>query len=378
MNIKIHKMEPWLSKYADYKYNLSESGVENVTLKDIFQNAQIDYDKFFCTSLKDNDTLGSCQLRSQIASLYDNSTTKDQVLVTNGTSEAILLFFLLKNRPSVEVIVFDPVFQTLSEIPSYLGLVVKHIELKQENNFRINFSELESIIDKNKQTIIVINNPQNPTGMLLSNEDINQFCKIENKYENVEFLIDEHYRFINYYDNSVLPSLFDQFKKKTVVGSMIKCFGCVGLRIGWLVGEKNIVNACRNIKDYTTHSTNSGIDYISLQVLKSRDKYIEKYSKMICNNINIVEQLIDKNSDIISWVKPEGGIVCFPSFIKKVNVKRILSELAEKYKVVFLPGEYFGYYNSFRICLGIENLKFSEAMRLFDLFLKKYRDEGLI
>lgn len=169
--MNLHKMEPWLNESKTCMYNLSESGFRNLTYKDIFEKANISVKDLLSLSLDDMDTKGSENLRKEISKIYNNISTK-QILVTTGTSEAILLFFMQMKDEKVDVIYFSPVFQTLIEIPKFMGLQLKEVKLKETNNYRINYKELDKIIDDNRTTVIIINSPHNPTGMVINDYDI--------------------------------------------------------------------------------------------------------------------------------------------------------------------------------------------------------------
>lgn len=128
---------------------------------------------------------------------YDNISI-DNIMVTSGSSEALLVYFMVKYRPGSNIVVLAPAFQSLSDMPEYLGYEVRKLNLRKENDFRIDMNELKSSIDENTK-ILVLNNPHNPTGMRLTVEEIKQIKKIL-VGTNVEVLADEHYRFLPHTD----------------------------------------------------------------------------------------------------------------------------------------------------------------------------------
>lgn len=369
MEINQHLMEPWLMKNQFIKYNLGNSGVEDQTLESILSQTNTDVSELMQISLCDNDTYGSIELRKTIASLYEG-VHYNNIMVTTGTSEAIFLYFATKFKKNANVIIPVPAFQTLSEVPYYLGFEVRYLKLKKENGFRINANELEELIDQNT-AILVLNNPHNPTGVRLSNSEIEEIKLITEKY-NIEVLIDEHYRFISYDPfEDVISSLLSNFKKATAVGSMIKCFGCVGLRVGWMIGNVELLEASRNLKDYTTHTLCSINDYISQKVLLNSNKISNIYKGWITENKATFTDFINRNNNILDWVKPEAGIVAFPYFKNISNCTSIIQMLIDQKEVFLLPGETFEEPNHFRICLGLEPKKFSEAIKRFQDFLSE-------
>lgn len=367
--MNLHKMEPWLAESKTCMYNLSESGFRNLTYKDIFEKANISVKDLLSLSLDDMDTKGSENLRKEISKIYNNISTK-QILVTTGTSEAILLFFMQMKDEKVDVIYFSPVFQTLIEIPKFMGLQLKEVKLKETNNYRINYKELDKIIDDNRTTVIIINSPHNPTGMVINDYDIFELKKLKEEHNNIIYLFDEHYRFINS-NNEITDSLLFKVGEGVATGSMIKCFGCVGLRIGWIIDSEQNIEMMRNLKDYTTHSLNSSVDYISTELLKSQEKFLSENNSTIIENINCFDKIVNRNSNILTWIKPEGGIVGFPRFKNIKNCTKLIKRLLEEESVSLLPGYTFEQPDSFRICFGLEKERFTEAMLKFEQFINR-------
>lgn len=367
--MELHKMEPWLAESKNCMYNLSESGFRNLTYNDLFKKINICENELLPLSLEDMDTKGSEELRKEISKIYNNVDV-NKILVTTGTSEAILLYFMQFKDEVVDVIYFSPVFQTLVEIPKFMGLNLIEIRLKESDKYKINYTELNETIDDNRKTIIIINSPHNPTGAVMSDYDISQLKQIKRKHSNIVYLFDEHYRFINS-DNSVSESLLVRVGDGVATGSMIKCFGCVGLRIGWIIDSKEEIETMRNLKDYTTHSLNSSVDYISTKLLKNASNFISENNSIVTTNINCFDKLVNRYTDILEWVKPKGGIVGFPRFKNVDDCRGLLKQLMDEEGVSFLPGYTFERPDSFRICFGIEIDVFNEAMSKFEDFLNR-------
>lgn len=372
MEIKVFKMESWLRDNQFIEFNLGQSGIEDVTVGELLKMLNVSMKGLGELSLGDNDTLGTVELRKIISSFYDNVSI-DNIMVTSGSSEALLVYFMVKYKPGSNIVVLAPAFQSLSDMPRYLGYEVRNLNLKKENNFRINMDELKLLIDENTR-ILVLNNPHNPTGMRLTLEEIAQIKEILADTD-VEVLADEHYRFLPHTDEKIIPSLTSQFDKVSAVGSMIKCFGCVGLRMGWLIADHKLIESCRDLKDYTTHTICSINDYLSQKVLQKSNELSSKYKSWILENKECFQSFVDKNSTIINWIPPEAGIVAFPYFVNpNIKAQEVLTDLIDKKNVFLLPGETFEVNSHFRICLGKEPEHFRRAMEKF----QEYINENLI
>lgn len=279
------------------------------------------------------------------------------------------MYFQLRYEPGANVIVPFPAFQTLYEVPKYLGYEVKLLGLKPEHKFRIDIKKMESLID-DKTKIIVLNNPHNPTGMKLTDTELDEIFKIAEKH-NIEILADEHYRFMPYGDEKLIPSLYNKSKNVVAVGSMIKCYSCVGLRVGWIIGSKELINNCRDFKDYTTHTISQMNDLIAQKLLLNGDNIINENKQWILKNIDEFKNFIAKNKEFIDCVEPQGGIVAFP-FLKDKSISSALfaRKLVEKTNVSILPGDVFEKPGYFRIGFGIRPEIFRQAIQFISEFIK--------
>ncbi|MBW4507552.1 MAG: aminotransferase class I/II-fold pyridoxal phosphate-dependent enzyme [Scytonematopsis contorta HA4267-MV1] len=362
-------MEPWFIKYQDARYNLAESGVTNNTLNELIQLTNTSVDDLLKINLENNDTRGSLKLRKTIASFYDDVDC-DRILVSHGTTEAIFMYFHIRHKPKANVVVPFPAFEVLYEVPKYLGYEVRFLKLSPDNNFRPDLDELSKLVDDNTE-VIVLNNPHNPTGIVFSEQEIQAFINLAEKH-NCEILADEHYRFINFDNTDIIPSILSKSPKVVALGGIGKCFGCIGLRVGWIIGSAELINKCRDFKDYTTHTVCSVNDFLVQAALHNWHNIVPIYKEWISQNLLLLGEFIKENEHVLDWVKPQAGMVAFPYFKdKSINSQDFVQELVEDTSVLVLPGESFGMEGHFRIGLGVEPKVFEEALKHFSGFMKR-------
>ena len=163
--------------------------------------------------------------------------------------------------------------------------------------------------------MIVLNTPHNPTGIIFSETEIETIINLAEKH-NCEILADEHYRFINYDNTQLIPSLIKKSSKIVSLGSTGKCFGCIGLRVGWIIGSPELINACRDFKDYTTHTVCSINDFLVQSILQNWQKIIPKYKERIQQNLQHLHSFVNQHRDLINWVEPQAGIVALFHFLQ--------------------------------------------------------------
>ncbi len=371
MKIEPSLLETWLLKYEKAPYNLGESNVKNLTVGELMSLTGCSIEELYQLSLANNDTYGSLGLRKAIASLH-KGVEPDSILVTAGTTEAILIYFHVRYQPGANVVVPVPAFHILYEVPAFLGYEVRYLKLRPENKFRLDLDELSKLVD-DKTKVIVLNIPHNPTGIVYSEKEIQAVCELAQKH-NAEILSDEHYHFIPHTsDIDLIPSLYGRTPNVVALGSPGKCFGCVGLRIGWLIGSKDVIDACHTFKDYTTHTVCSINDFLATSALLNREQILAKPKAWIAQNLFQFQNFIDRHSDLIGWVKPDAGTVAFP-FFKNKSIKSDLfaQKLVEETGVLVLPGEAFDMPGFFRISLGVNPEQFYTALNAFEQVLRTY------
>ena len=367
MNIALHLMEPWLIEHQNAPYNLAESGVSDQTVGHLLKATGHVPEELLNLSLRNNDTRGSAELRRAIAAVYE-FLDPDSILVTTGTSEALFIYFHVRFEPGANVVVPFPAFQSLYEVPRHLGYEVRLLPLRLKDGFRPDLRELAALVD-DKTKAIVINNPHNPTGVEFSDDELEAIIEIARKH-GTEILADEHYRFLPHDDRSLIPSLYGRAPNVVAVGSMIKCFGCVGLRVGWLLGPHELISDCRDFKDYTTHTLCSVNDFLACSALVKWKKIVPKFKSWILENVSQFRGLVCDHREFLDWIEPEAGVVALPFFKDElVCSKRFTASLVEQTGVSLLPGDAFEMPGHFRLGLGVAPESFSLAMGKLSAFI---------
>ena len=366
MNIQPALLETWLSEYENAPYNLGESSVDNYSVGELLTLTD-SKELLLQLSLDNNDTYGSLALREAIVDVYEQVNV-DDILVTAGTTEAIFIYFHTRYQAKANVVVPVPAFHVLYDVPEFIGYEVRKLNLSAENGFHLDLDALTELVDENTRTI-VLNTPHNPTGVVYSEAEIQAVIALAENYD-VDILADEHYRFLPHHQTEILPSLYGRSSKVVALGSLGKCFGCIGLRIGWLIARSEIIEACHSFKDYTTHTVCQINDFITTQVLLNRDKILPRYQRYISENIVQFEKFMRQHAGRIDWIKPDAGTIAYPFFTEeKMNSLDISKQLIEQQGVSFLPAEAFEMTKHFRIALGVEPDFFKEALDRFSIVM---------
>ncbi|MBU0662519.1 aminotransferase class I/II-fold pyridoxal phosphate-dependent enzyme [Candidatus Micrarchaeota archaeon] len=366
-------MEGWLTDNQHAEINMAESGVPDMTVGELLAICGIGARELGEISLENPDPWGSAGLRETIAGQYSGAK-RENVLVTTGTSEALFAFFNAVLDWGDEVITQSPAFQPLYQIPAAIGCRVVPINMLGKAGKGTLAEKVRGAAGR-KTKLIIINTPHNPTGKVLANKEMREIIEIAESL-GAYVLFDEQYRFLPLEGTESLPSGFDAnpsgYSGVFATGSMLKCFGLMGLRVGWLVGKGNEMQLCRNYKDYLTHVTPPLSDFLGNAALENKGKILSRLKNEIGGNIGMLDEFMERNSGHFEYSRPEGGVVCFPKIGFSKESRGFCERLLMKHGVSVLPGkEGFGAEGYFRMNFGIQNERFGEALRRMEKCAKE-------
>lgn len=355
MILKRMEMEDWFIKTASCRYNFSESGVPDFTLNGFFKKIKVNKSILDNIYLGNNSTWGSLELRKAISKLYYN-VKPNNLIVTNGTSEALYIFFNLFLKPKSKIFILSPAFPPLYLIPQALNAKVYFFDVLKFKGKEEMLRNLILAIKKFKPDLLIINTPHNPMGFGFDKDQIAEIGW-QARQTKSSILFDEHYRFLPVnYPEKFFPSGYDivsQFYKKVfAVGSVIKCVGIVGIRVGWLIADGVTLNKVRDYKDYTTHCVPHINETIAKLAIRNITKITSEFIRRIKHN-----WLLLKNSDLVRKGKIilnyelEGGCIYFPK-INGFDSLRLAKILAQRYDISVMPGEFLGKKGYLRINLS--------------------------
>ena len=246
------QMERMLSRFEkEVEYNLSESGVHPVLLREL-----VDRENGYLQTLLDTDlnyphTNGIPPLRQNIARLYQGGRPEN-VLVTVGAIEANYLVLKTLLAPGDEIVVMLPNYMQIWGLAKNHGLALKTFQLREETGWTPDLAELESVVTASTRLIAVCN-PNNPTGSVLSESEMDTIVNLADRVGSW-ILADEVYAGAERLTDEETPSFYGRYDKALVTGSLSKAYGLPGLRIGWVVAPASIVDDIWARHEYTTIS----------------------------------------------------------------------------------------------------------------------------
>jgi N-succinyldiaminopimelate aminotransferase len=293
------------------RFNLGESGGRPVTVGELLAGCGVTpaqaSETFLSTLLRDSPNWGRADLRDAVAALHPGAT-RDNVLITTGTSEALLLLFR-QLRPR-RVALAWPAFQLLYELPLRQGAEVVRLPVRWDARGApsVDAAEWLEVLERERPDLVVINNPHNPTGLVLEPALLERVARWAEGADAV-VVGDEHYRFLSHEDAVLGATVYRPGARTFVTGSFIKCLGCPGLRIGWCVGDTDVLARVQNEKNYTTHTVNPVAEWLAHEVLKDVNgaalgRAREEWRK----NRRTLAGFLERSRGVYG-VAPQGGLV---------------------------------------------------------------------
>lgn len=369
MKLKPFQLERYFSQYEfTAPYLLCCSDCESLTVGDLLKYEQIAQDDLSSLWLGYSESLGSPELRTQIASLY-NKASSENILVHSGAEEAIFNFMNVVIDAGDQVIVQSPYYQSLGEIARSIGATVIEWKGDPERSWELDLEFLENSLN-NKTKVVVVNFPHNPTGFLPTSEFMAELSRLSNERGFLLFS-DEVYRGLEYDISLRLPAFVDLSTQGVSLGVMSKTYGLAGLRIGWIATRnKELLHKLSIFKDYTTICNSAPSEFLATLALRHRESIVERNLDIIRKNLSILDSFFDTYTELFDWYKPKAGPIAFPRYLGG-SVEHLCRQLVQNAGVLLLPGTLYGdKYNRFRIGFGRANMQ--DCLRKFDQFIKNF------
>lgn len=315
-------------------------------------------------------SLGDPELRAEIAKKYRNeygvTISPEQIIVTSGSSPAILLTLGVLCEKDDEVILSDPGYACYQNFIKFIGAKPVKIPVFEEDGFQYSPSEIGKRIT-NKTKAILINSPMNPTGNLLSPEVMQELVKY-----NVPVISDEIYHGLVYEERA--HSILEYTENAFVLNGFSKLYAMTGLRLGYVIAPKECVRPMQKLQQNLFICASSTAQRAGISALKNAQNEV-KQMKEIYNKRRkyLVSGL--QNLGFIIQVPPTGAFYVF------VNAKhlsedsyKLAFDILEKAHVGVTPGIDFGEngegFLRFSYANSIENIE--EGLIRLENYLKKY------
>ncbi len=372
MNIKPFAVEEWMNAYEDgARYNIAETCVDSVSLDELFALCGEDRQAFlerFCTRrLTYGDIVGSEALREGVCGLYQ-SLTPSEVVPTHGAAGANYHVFCSLVSPGDGVVSIMPAYQQMYSIPEAIGADVRLMHLRQENGYLPDLAELRSLVDANTK-LICVNNPNNPTGALMSGALLMQIVEIA-KSVDAYVLCDEVYRNLTQVDGWC-ESIVDLYDKGISVSSMSKVFSLAGLRMGWIAThDKAALRAFLSHRDYNLISCGMFDDAVSALALHHADALLRRNRAIVRENLAVLDGWIAENPHFY-YTKPQAGTTALVYYDFDVPSYEFCERLYDETGAFVTPGDCFEQPKCMRIGYACDKKTLEDGLSALAAFAQK-------
>ena len=332
------------------EFNLSESGVQPLTVGELMDDADAAR-ALMSESIRYTQSNGTIPLRSEIAALYPGATA-DHVQVTNGGSEANYIATWNLVGPGDEVIVMVPNYMQTWGLSRAFGASVKEWPLvRNGSRWAVDADALARAMTA-KTKLLVICNPNNPTGARIESADLDRIAAITGRH-GTWVLSDEIYRGAER-DGRETPSMWGRTERVIVTSGLSKAYGLPGLRIGWIVAPPSLVASLWSYHDYTTISPGALSDMMARRALApSRRPAILARTRSILNaNYPIISGWLDAQGGLFDYAPPDAGAIVYVRYEHRINSIDLVTKLRERKSVLVVPGDHFGMDGYLRIGYG--------------------------
>jgi len=275
---------------------------------------------------------------------YNRSVEPENVIVSNGAKQALFNIMVSILNPQDEVILLAPYWVSYPDIVK-LAYGVPVVVTPEDGSFTPRMEEIERAVSSYTKAI-VINSPNNPSGVVFSEDfiaSIVEFCEKKNIY----LVSDDIYHKLVFDDVKAYPPY--QFTNKDVesthviiVNGVSKLYGMTGFRIGWVIANRKLVEVMSNIQSQITSGTSVLLQAGAEGALNGMQSLVESLRLTFENNRNVILQELRTFNDI-KVIKPEGAFYCLPDFRAYSNDSvKLASHILQKALVVTIPGVDFG------------------------------------
>ncbi len=319
---------------------------------------------------------GYADLREAISRKFKRDNNLDyninQIVVSTGAKQSIANVVMTLLNHGDEVLLPTPYWVSYSALTILAG--AKYIEIPStiDSDFKITPAQLEAAITP-KTKLIFFNSPNNPSGMIYSEEETRDLAKVLEKYPNIYILSDEIYEHINYGEPAFSFAQIESMYDRTItVNGIAKAFAMTGWRIGYMGAPEWIAKACTKIQGQFTSGANCIAQRATITAL---DAPVSKIQYMV-DKFKARRDLIISLLNEIHGMKantPHGAFYILPNvsyyFGKTIRGKYIKNAsdfsmlLLEEANIATVTGEAFGIPNCIRLSYSVSTSEIKEAIK---------------
>ena len=308
---------------------------------------------------------------------YGYSIQRNQVVVGTGAKFILYAFFAAVINPGDEVLVPTPYWVSYADQIKMNEGVPVFVTATEEHHFKVTVDQLEAArTDKTK--VLLLNSPSNPTGMIYSREELEAIGNWAVEHD-LLILADDIYGRLVYNGNTFTPisSISESIRQQTIViNGVAKAYAMTGWRVGYAVGNPEIIAAMGKIIGQTTSNLTTVAQYAAIEAFTGPQDTVETMRQAFEERLNTIYPLLAEVPGF-EVVKPEGAFYLFPNVKKAMEMKgftdvtEFTTAILEEVGVALVTGAGFGAPENIRLSYATDMDTLKEAVARLHTFMKK-------
>jgi len=284
-------------------------------------------------------TNGVPMLRKLIT--QERSVKEENVIITPGARFAVFSAMVSNISVGDELIISEPAWPAYRDCANFIGVKVKAVRTNVEQKWELDLDQLEQLITSNTK-MIVLNSPNNPTGKIIREREIDEILKLARKND-IFVLSDEVYSMYSYIPyKSIIDFGYD---KSIMVSSFSKSHAMTGFRVGYAISSKDIIDRISKIQAIAITSVAEPMQYAAIAAMNSN---VTKNITLMKKRLDFIKRELENLP--CEFINPDGGMYYFVRFNNSIDVNKIIFNLLNE-GVAVAPGLGFGetYFDFIRI-----------------------------
>ncbi len=345
------ELERWQSTWETrVKYNISESGVHPLSVAELLALAEADLGQVADCRLVYSQSNGTDRLRAEIAAHYPGASP-EQVLVTVGSAEANFIACWRLVEPGDQVAIQMPTYMQTPGMTQNLGGVVHPFHCTLDSGWEPDPAEIRRAIAPGTR-LVVVTNPNNPSGHVLSDgarreivratADVGAWLLADEVYQGAERA------------GATTRSFWGEYDRVIVVNGLSKAYGLPGLRIGWIVAPRPLVDSLLERHDYTVIGPSPLSDFLAICALRARPRILNRTRGILTANYPIMDAWLRRFGEFFEWRAPDAGAIVTVRYRHRLGALDLVERMRARRDVLMVPGEHFGSPRHLRLGFGAE------------------------
>jgi aminotransferase len=288
---------------------------------------------------------GLLELRQEISNYLESRFSvqydaKNQIIVTIGASQAIDIAFRSILNPGDEVLIVEPAFVAYAPLVSLAGGKPIPVSTSPVNGFKVTPEQIENAITEKTKAILLCS-PNNPTGTMLTKEDLVEIAKVIQKHDLLA-VSDEIYAELTYDGTfTSLAAIEGMYQRTILLNGFSKGFAMTGWRLGYVAAPKELIEVMLKIHQYTIMCAPHMMQHGAIEALRNSYHDVETMRRSYRRRRNYVVQTLNQMG--LDCHTPGGAFYVFPSIRSTgLSSEQFAEELLMQEKVAVVPGNVFG------------------------------------